>query len=198
MKEKANTMVRQRNSDRKKIAVLQWVRLGTSTYLIESLCSDAGGAVSAPSSVLRGSPSVARSVDAICASTHYQLTNRQKYHECQKRRKQDHILTLWWLVLASVWNWNSVSIYEQSQTKLDDSYKLGDKENEKKRKKSQSLSVCLVELLLPRQPLWTSVSMQLCQHQSILLIKSKNAGRKKPALKWNYAACSYLIWPQPG
>lgn len=77
IKEKANTMVRQMNKDRKKIAVLQWVRLGTPTFLEFSLCSDADGAVSAPSSLLRGSASVGCSVDSIGASTHYQLTNLQ-------------------------------------------------------------------------------------------------------------------------
>lgn len=79
MKEKANTMVRQRNKERKKTAVLQWVSLEKPNTSLQVLpfSSVAGGAVivSTPSSPLfRGSPSVARSVVSMVSSLHYQPT----------------------------------------------------------------------------------------------------------------------------
>lgn len=77
IKEKANTTVRQRNKERKKTAVLQWVSLEkpkTSLQLFFFNCV-AGGAVpdSNPSPALfRGSPSVAQSVVSIVSLMHYQ------------------------------------------------------------------------------------------------------------------------------
>lgn len=68
MKEKAKTMVRQRNSERKKAAVRQWDSLAKPKPLLQVFFSCVGGAVptSTPASPLfKGSTSVAWSVDSI-------------------------------------------------------------------------------------------------------------------------------------
>lgn len=78
MKEKANTMVRQRNSEKKKTAVLQWfaltkAKISLQLFFFFIFCSAPDGAatVSNPSSPLfRGSPSVAWSVVSIVALMH--------------------------------------------------------------------------------------------------------------------------------
>lgn len=80
MKEKANTMVRQRNKERKKTAVRQWVSLAkpkTSLQLFFfSSVADGALPVSAPSSPLfSGSPSLALPAVSIVASMHYRPTD---------------------------------------------------------------------------------------------------------------------------
>lgn len=89
MKEKANTMVRQRNKDRKKTAVLQWVSLEKPRPSLQLFffSSVADGAVvgSAPSSPLfRGSPSVGWSVVSIAASVLYRPTDLLEREEITK------------------------------------------------------------------------------------------------------------------
>lgn len=78
MKEKANTMVRHRNKDRKKMAVRQWVSLlkpRVSLQLLLSFVVGGAAAVPPPSSPLfRGSPSVARPAVSIVASQHHHRT----------------------------------------------------------------------------------------------------------------------------
>lgn len=73
MKEKANTMVRQRNRERKNTAVRQWVSLvkpKTSLQLFFLSSVDEG--ISPPSSALfRGSASAALAVFSILESVHY-------------------------------------------------------------------------------------------------------------------------------
>lgn len=73
MKEKANTIVRQRNRERKKTAVLQWVSLAkpkTSLQLFFFSSVDEG--ISPLSSALfRGSTSAALTVFSIFESMHY-------------------------------------------------------------------------------------------------------------------------------
>lgn len=80
MKEKANTMVRQMNKEKKKTAVRQWVSLAkprTSLQLFFfSSVADGAVPVSAPSSPLfSGSPSVALPVVSIVSSMHYRPTD---------------------------------------------------------------------------------------------------------------------------
>lgn len=74
MKEKANTIVRQRNKERKKTAVRQWVSLAkpnTSLQLFFFFSSVDEG-ISPPSSALfRGSASAALTVFSILESMHY-------------------------------------------------------------------------------------------------------------------------------
>lgn len=73
MKEKANTIVRQRNKERKKTAVRQWVSLAKpKTSLQLFFFSAVEGAISPPSSALfRGSTSAALTVVSILESMHY-------------------------------------------------------------------------------------------------------------------------------
>lgn len=73
MNEKANTMVRQRNKEKKKAAVRQWVSLTKPKPSLQlfffSSVADGAVPISAPSSPLfRGSPSVALPVASIVAS----------------------------------------------------------------------------------------------------------------------------------
>lgn len=74
MKEKANTMARQRNMERKKTAVRQWVSLAKpKTPLQVFFFSSADEGISPPSSALfRGSTSAAITVFSILESTHYE------------------------------------------------------------------------------------------------------------------------------
>lgn len=74
MKEKANTMVRQKNMERKKTAVRQWVSLAKPrTPLQVFFFSSADDGSSTPSSALfRGSTSAAMTLFSILESTHYE------------------------------------------------------------------------------------------------------------------------------
>lgn len=78
MKEKANTMVRHRNKERKKTAVLQWVSLAKpmtslQPFFFSSVADGGAGPVSPPSSPLfSGSPSAVLPVVSIDTSMHYQ------------------------------------------------------------------------------------------------------------------------------
>lgn len=72
MKEKANTMVRQRNKERKKTAVRQWVSLAKPNMSLQLFFfSSVADGVSLPSSPLfRGSTSAALTVVSIVESMH--------------------------------------------------------------------------------------------------------------------------------
>lgn len=92
MKEKANTMVRHRNKERKNTAVRQWVSLAkpkTSLQLFFfSSVADGAVAVSTPSSPLfSGSPSEELPVDSIVVSKHYQA------HSSERQGREDQSKT---------------------------------------------------------------------------------------------------------
>ena len=88
-------MVRQRNKDRKKTAVLQWVSLEkprTSLQLFFFSSVADGAVVSVPSSpVFRGSPSVGWSVVSIAASVHYRHTDLLE-RENKSQKEHLHII----------------------------------------------------------------------------------------------------------
>lgn len=90
MKEKANTMVRQTNKERKKTAVLQWVNLAKPKLSLQlfffSSVADGAVPVSVGSSPLfRGSPSVAWSVISIVTSMHSRPTDRPDSKESKRK-----------------------------------------------------------------------------------------------------------------
>lgn len=62
MKEKAKTTVRQRNKERKKTAVRQWVSLESPSTSLQPLFNSVAGGSTPSSPLFRGSPSVGQSV----------------------------------------------------------------------------------------------------------------------------------------
>lgn len=74
MKEKANTMARQRNMERKKTAVRQWISLEKPKIPLQLFffLSSVDEGISPPSSALfRGSTSASMTVFSILELTHY-------------------------------------------------------------------------------------------------------------------------------